>query len=234
MHVSTRMMAERCLPSPVTVPRWVPVTPVTMSTSSWVSWTGSWSRTVPFSFCRQGPHRGARRNSCILTGVGSETMALPSCQTLSTSLHLNNICKTYIHLILNGSSPTGKRLSSWISSYTLLMAFLKLLGSATIVIAIFLHIVVRPNLSSRGSFQEWVRDCACCAPMIKLSRKDSTNIQNTFACLFGSGRKHKKNSKRMLQEEKEINQPKKKKRWKENSMGSYIRSPPAIQIKNYS
>ena len=36
----------------------------------------------------------------------------------------------------------------------------------------YLPPVVMPHLSSRGSFQEWVRGCACFAPMIKLSRKD--------------------------------------------------------------
>ena len=167
-----------------------------MSTSSWVSWTGSWSRTVLFRFRRQGPHRGARRNSCMLTGVGSEAMALPPCQTLSTYLHVNNICRTYIHLISNELSSTGKRLSIWMSSSTLLMILLKLMCSAKTVMAIFLHIVVMPHLSSRGSFQEWVQGCACFAPMVTLSTKDWTNIQSIFACLVGSGRKHKKNWKK--------------------------------------
>ena len=44
--------------------------------------------------------------------------------------------------------------------------------SAKPVTTIFFHIVAMPHLSSRGSFQEWVRGCACFAPMINLSRKD--------------------------------------------------------------
>ena len=124
MHVSTWMgMAGRYLPSLITVPRWVPVMPVTMSTSSWVSRTGSWFRTVPSRFCRQRPYRCARTNLCILTGVGLETMALPPCQTLSTSLHLNSIYRTYLRLVLNGLSPTGRRLNIWMSSNALLWPY---------------------------------------------------------------------------------------------------------------
>ena len=196
-------MAGRCLPNPVTVLRWVPVTPVIMSTSSWaVSCTGSLSLTVRFRSRRQGPHRTAGRKSCILTGVGSETMALSPSPTLSTSLIWTTAWKSTSSWYKMGRYA---RKRGWVCGHKLRIVdsfvqtdvFSKRCRSYLLPYNCYALSVLR------GSSRKSVRDYVCFVAMIILLKKDWTSVDNTSACLVGSRRQHRKYWRTALQNKKD-------------------------------